>query len=350
MASKPVNDNVYDVLVIGAGPAGCEASAAACRAGAAVLTLCINVDTIGLHPGSPVIAKSNDDPRFLLLEELSNLAGLLPLILRSKKVAAAEISSTGMIAERRRLSLAYQEALQFEDVEIRQALVTSLRRTEECWVVDANFGERFKTACVVMAAGTFLGGVIEAGNSLSPGGRRGEIPANALARCLDELGLKTERVRAVASPHLDSRSLHAGGKRCPPVQWPPEIAPSEIYGNNFKTDENCAVALSSLRADFPGAWITRAGYTVHHQALAANQIDKTLEAKALPGLFFAGRAAGCMYFSEAAVLGAIAGKNAACRALGRESLLPGPASGISALLCGAVAHYITRPASILTQI
>ncbi len=344
LANKNDCDNVYDVLVIGGGPAGCEASAAAARSGASSLCISINIDTVGLNPGSPVLAEGEDDPRYLLIEELGKMGGMLPRILRTKELCPPGSFAGALVADRRQLSLAYQEALQSEDVEIRQALVTSLKPAGKFWTAGTNLGESFMATSIVLAAGTFLRGIVEEGGSFSPGGRRSEIPAKALARCLDGLGVNTERVRAVSSPHLDSRSLAKSGPGAD--RWLPEVVPGELYGTSTRLAGNRASALSNLSSEFPQPWLTRPGYAVHHQILSVKQVGASLEAGRLPGLFFAGRAAGCSYFAEAAVLGAIAGKNASLRAGKSRTATRVEPDSIAARLCRAVACGKTRPVTI----
>ena len=76
--NDPMDIPAFDVLVIGAGPAGSEASMAAAGAGAHTLCLTINLDMVGYPPATPALVDGPGDPRVLLLEEMTALGGRLP--------------------------------------------------------------------------------------------------------------------------------------------------------------------------------------------------------------------------------------------------------------------------------
>lgn len=314
----------YDVIVVGAGPAGCEAAVSAANLGAKTLCLTINLDSIALHPAGPVLADGKDDPRSALLQELRATGGVLPEILMREGTTADVPEKGRVLIDRRRVSLAYKARLEHtEGVELRQGLVVSLEPQDGYWVVRTKLEEAFSASCVIVAAGTYLNGTVtEAGVSV-PGGRHGEIPSNGLAACLAALGINLEPANATCFARVAAGS--AGGAGLPPDGE----ALRELYALGIELDGSRAHALQIIRSSpgcgkppaataAPGgltrAWITRSQFTVRHLILSADQVGRDLQSRPHPELFFAGRAAGSCNYAEAAALGMFAGDNAAVRA------------------------------------
>ncbi|MFA6002035.1 MAG: FAD-dependent oxidoreductase [Thermoleophilia bacterium] len=345
----------FDVLVIGAGPAGSEASLAAAAAGSRTLCLTINLDTAGYPPATPALIDGPDDPRVLLLEEMTALGARLPDALAREGVVAESRPAGKLLIDRRLLGLAYKELLENEEgLELRQALVTSLEPSADGWIVGTKLGEYFSTATVVIAAGTFLRARVNDGGSIVPGGRIGEIPANALAKYLQNAGLQLIEVEAATMPRVDIRSLDhevdykskygirllADGRQL-----------GEMLGYGLQSDGNRDSQLRLLRmhTGLSEAWVTRASYSVLHYVLAAGQIDANLEARTLPGLFFAGRAAGSCSYLEAATLGLLAGRQAASRQRAHEAGMLISSTIYVSKLCQRIAEQESRPVTIRTD-
>ncbi|MHB8858479.1 MAG: FAD-dependent oxidoreductase [Thermoleophilia bacterium] len=365
----PGND--FDVAVIGAGPAGCEAALAAARAGARTLCLTINLDMVGFPPASPVLVDDLQDRRGRLLAELESLGGQLPVILGTADNGAVAIAPGGfdtdavagtdnvegrILVDRRRLGLAWKELLEHHDgVFLRQALVTELEPCTGGWKLTSRLGEEFAAVTVVVAAGTFLNGCVIEADEVSPGGRWAEIPSNSLPKYLQMMGLELVEVTGRTSPRVSARGLEAllsGGEPGSRISSESRLRRDgsqldEFLAFGFETPGDRGSQLEGLRKNdgFADAWITRACYAVRHDVLASGQVGTDLEVADArgQGIFFAGRAAGCCNYSEAAVLGFLAGRSAASRALNDVDRLPAGAAGETAGAAGRAADASTPP-------
>lgn len=339
----------YDVIVVGSGPAGCEASLAAGMGGAHTLCLTINLDTTGYPPGSPVLVKDAKDNRYSLLEEMETIGIMLPRLTGNRSMRDNNGGAPGqIIVDRRELGLAYKEQVESADnVELRQALVTSLEPASGGWTITSRLGEQFRAPCVVIAAGTFLQGKVTDANHPVPGGRRGEIPSNALALSLQNLGFQFVEAQVSSAPRLDSRSItrRAGGSAASGKDLPADGSQlNELYGAGFEPtgDRKSQFAAASTG----NAWMTRTPYSVNHLILTAHQVSPSLESVSHSGLFFAGRVAGCSGYVEAAALGLIAGHNADRRSSGKEPEVLPPEYVWAGRLCNAVSSRKSRPVSV----
>lgn len=382
------NTETYDVIVIGAGPAGAEAAMAAGRAGANTLCLSINLDNVGFPPATPLLVADDQDVRGPMLVELATLGGILPQLLKQEGVPAPSGAAAGhsgrVLIDRRNLGLAYKEALESaENVHLRQALVLTVEAVETPglqkkadsarWQVKTKLGECFNAGALVVAAGTFLGGKVDDAGVIAPGGRAGEIPANALARTLDGLGCRLTRIFSETPPRIESAPADAAAAGKTDIADTTAAAAvnmatdndavkaasdyellddgrqlGELMVSGFWSQGNRMEQQQALRETgrWDRAWMTRSSWSVTHLALAAAQVDQSLEALFLEGIFFAGRVAGTCNYVEAAVTGLVAGAGAAARATGR----PRPDLIIKSKyvdkICTAVAEQESRPVTI----
>lgn len=340
----------YDVVVVGAGPGGAEAALAAAGAGARTLCLTINLDTTGFHPANPTLSEGSRDPRTKLLAELEQLGGYLPRLLDEE--GTSETDSMGrLVADRRLLGLAYKYELEeTAGLELRQALVTEVAAAGPIFEIETALDERFEAAAAVIAAGTFLDAEVHTGRAALPGGRRGEIPSNSLSRCLQDMGLRLESVSATASPRLSSSWTEGECSAAGVFSRLPADGSQlcELYAIGLEQKGGSDEQLSAMRSQTGSseAWINRPAYTVDHNVLAARQVDGRLRAGSEPGLFIAGRLAGCCNYIEAAATGWIAGRNAAADVLPAAAPVQLQRDTLAGELCSLIADADSRPVTI----
>jgi tRNA uridine 5-carboxymethylaminomethyl modification enzyme len=205
----------YDVIVIGGGHAGCEASAAAARLGARTLLLTHKLDTIGEMSCNPAIGGL---AKGILVREIDALDGLMGRVIdragiqyrmlnRSKGPA---VRGPRAQADRKLYRRAMQAALaEQENLEIRPAAVEDLRRDGRgvvTGVVTAG-GETINAGRVVLTTGTFLRGMIHLGLETRPAGRAGDAAVLGLAETLDDAGFAMGRLKTGTPPRLRRDSI-----------------------------------------------------------------------------------------------------------------------------------------------
>src|SRR4051812_7167591 len=188
-------DEAFDVIVIGAGHAGCEAAAAAARLGAQTALVTLNLDLIGQMSCNPAIggiAKGH------LVREIDALGGIMGrvadrtgiqfrLLNRSRGPA---VQSPRTQADRALYRLEMRKSLESTpNLHLRQGTVTDLLiERDEIRGVTMMDGRRIAAQAVVIATGTFLNGLIHTGKRTYTAGRAGEPASIELAEALKRLG------------------------------------------------------------------------------------------------------------------------------------------------------------------
>ncbi len=192
----------YDVIVIGAGHAGCEAALAAARMGCETLVLSINLDMIAHMPCSPSIGGLGKGH---LVKEIDALGGEMAKVadrtalqyrtLNTSKGPAVQGTRTQNDKERYR-SLMKGILEHQPGLEVKQALIEELVIEDGRIVgVRDNIGATFMGKAVILTAGTFLDGLVHIGDHRIPAGRAGEFPAVNLAENLKKLGFESGRMK-----------------------------------------------------------------------------------------------------------------------------------------------------------
>ncbi len=205
---------VYGVIVVGGGHAGTEAALAAARMGVPTLLVTHNIETVGQMSCNPAIGGIGKGH---LVKEIDALGGLMARatdragiqfrILNSRKGPA--VRATRAQADRILYKAAVRSAVEnAPNLDIFQQAVDDLL-VEEGKVagVITKIGLVFRAPCVVLTVGTFLAGRIHVGLVSHEGGRAGDPPANALARCLRALPFRVARLKTGTPPRLDGRTI-----------------------------------------------------------------------------------------------------------------------------------------------
>jgi tRNA uridine 5-carboxymethylaminomethyl modification enzyme len=206
--------NQYEVIVIGGGHAGTEASLAAARMGCKTLLVTHSIDTLGQMSCNPAIGgigKSHlvkeVDALGGAMAKATDLAGIQFRTLNARKGPA--VRATRAQADRILYKNAIRQILENQpglDI-FQQAVDDLIVEGDQVRGVVTQMGLKFHAPCVVLTTGTFLGGKIHIGMENHAGGRAGDPPSIALADRLREMPFRVERLKTGTPPRIDARSV-----------------------------------------------------------------------------------------------------------------------------------------------
>ncbi len=204
----------FDIVVIGAGHAGCEAALACARMGCKTLVCIINADTIGAMSCNPAIgglAKGH------LVKEIDALGGEMAKNIdatgiqfrRLNTSKGPAVRSSRAQADRLLYRLRMKKILENqENLEIRQTVVDEiLVKDGQVEGIKTSLDEKISVRAVVVATGTFLHGLIHIGLKHFPAGRMGDAPSTRLANWYQEAGFAVGRMKTGTVPRLDGTTI-----------------------------------------------------------------------------------------------------------------------------------------------
>src|SRR5262245_13635586 len=204
----------YDIIVVGAGHAGCEAAASAANLGSRVLLVTMNMQTIAqmsCNPAMGGIAKGQ------IVREIDALGGYSGIVTDISMIQFRMLNLSKGPAmwspraqnDRMLFAATWREMLEkTPNVDFYQDMVRSLiiKDGRACGVV-TGLGHEIKSKAVVITSGTFLNGIIHIGEKQFGGGRVAEKAATGITEQLVELGFESDRLKTGTPPRIDGRSL-----------------------------------------------------------------------------------------------------------------------------------------------
>ncbi|MDD2302515.1 MAG: FAD-dependent oxidoreductase, partial [Eubacteriales bacterium] len=206
--------DIYDIIIVGAGHAGCEAALAAARMGARTLLLTINLDHIAFMSCNPAVGGLGKGHLVREIDALggemgvnSDATGIQFKVLNMKKGPAVRATriQTDMARYARRMKRRLEET---ENLSIRQGVVQRvLIEGGSAAGVETMLGERLWAPAVIVTTGTFLKGLIHVGLEHFAGGRLGDMSSVGLSDNLRELGFQLGRLKTGTCPRLDGRTI-----------------------------------------------------------------------------------------------------------------------------------------------
>jgi tRNA uridine 5-carboxymethylaminomethyl modification enzyme len=241
----------YDVIVVGAGHAGCEAAAAAANMGSKVLLITMNMQTIGQMSCNPAMGGVAKGQIVREIDALGGYSGIVSdksmiqfrMLNRSKGPA---MWSPRTQNDRSRFAEEWRLALErTSNIDFWQDMVSGLiLKGRKVTGVKTALGIEILGKSVVLTNGTFLNGKIHIGNKNFGGGRTAEKAATGITEQLVELGFESGRMKTGTPPRVDGRSLNYNQM----TEQPGDVNPEKFsysHTNALKTQVSCWITYTS---------------------------------------------------------------------------------------------------------
>jgi len=233
--------NDYDIIVVGAGHAGCEAGLAAARMGLSVAVFTINRKTIGEMSCNPAVGGTGKSH---LVKEIDALGGEMAKVTDMAGIQFKTLNKSkgpAVWATRVQCDRALYRRYMTDALEAQNGLDIKEEVVEEIIVEDDHIhGIRtnnrvYRTRAVIIATGTFLNGLIHIGLQNFPAGRRGEPPSIGLSESLKKLGFRMGRLKTGTPPRLDTKGVDLTVMGVQKGDIPP--SPMSIFTDGIKNPQ-----------------------------------------------------------------------------------------------------------------
>ena len=269
------NAGDYDIAVIGAGHAGCEAALAAARMGHKTLLFSITLENVANMPCNPNIGGTSKGH---LVREIDSLGGEMgknidKTFIQSKmlnKSKGPAVYSLRAQADRKKYQAEMKHTLeQQENLYIKQAEIVDIKvENGQVTAVETNIGAIYKVKAVVIATGTYLKGKIYIGEVNFESGPDGVFPANKLSTCLKNLGVDLVRFKTGTPARVNRNSIDFSKMEL--QDGDEEIVPFSFENKNLQIEQvPCYLTYTNAKTHE----IIRAN--LHRSPLYAGQIEGT---------------------------------------------------------------------------